>query len=370
MPKINIVHILPTIKIGGAEVFTVELLKTLNKRRYYCSLITLFSPTSDNRLLQSVQKANIDYYALNKGLGFNPRTAYVLGCILRKLKPDIIHTHLYVMKYVLLACIGSHIPVWLHTMHSLAHQELVYADRNLARILYRLNKIKPVAVSHAVAKTFIDYYRISEATVIHNGIKCDDKKICTKYNYRENLSLPIRGTIIISLARLIPDKNHSLLIDSFKDIQMVCKDCYLVVVGDGPLRQELEQKVNQADLKEKVFFTGQVNNPESYLKAADVFALSSNREGLPISLLEAMRAGLPVVATRAGGVPEIVDHSVNGYLVNIGDTKGFATALLDIIKTKKCITFGQMARKKIFKEFNIESTTRKYESLYEGLLLL
>lgn len=369
MIKLNIVHILPSIKTGGAEVFTVDLLRTLNKQNFDCSLITLFSPKPDNHLLRSLHKDNIGYYSLKKKRGFNLKTAFSLAHLLKKLKPDVIHTHLYVMKYVLLAHIGSSIPPWIHTVHNLAHRELSYIDRSLAHILYRLKKAKAVAVSHAVEKTFRSCYPTSEIMVIHNGIRCDDNKAKTKSYYRKKLSLPARGTVIISLARLMPQKNHSLLIDAFKHLQTKCRNCYLVIVGDGPLRKKLEQKVNQTHLTEKVFFTGQVNNPRSYLRAADIFALSSNREGLPISLLEAMKVGLPVVATKAGGVPEVVDHSVNGYLVNIRDMEGFASALLKLVKSKERTAFAERAREKVLNKFDIQVSARKYENIYRKLLI-
>jgi glycosyltransferase involved in cell wall biosynthesis len=368
MAKLKIVHILPSLRTGGAEVFTVNLLRAFDSQRFKCSLITLYSVEKNNRLLQKLREVHIDYFSLNKGPGFEPKIALPLHLLLKKIKPDIIHTHMYAMKYVLFSQLGSALPPWVHTIQNLAHKEMSYPDRKLAALLYRLQKVKPVAVSYAVQSSCKTYYHMANVKVIHNSIPCDANTKRSKFYYRRDLSLPSAGTMIVSVARLVPQKNHFLLLDAFNILQQVCRNCFLVFVGDGPLRDNLKERVRQLNITKKIFFPGEVIEPEPYLKAADIFTLSSNHEGLPLSMLEAMKAGLPVVATKAGGIPEAVDDSLNGYLVDIGDTQDFASSLIKMVRSKKLKAFGSRARKKVLTEFNIRNATLQYEKIYEELL--
>ncbi|NOR17183.1 glycosyltransferase [candidate division WOR-3 bacterium] len=369
MSRKRVVHISTSLRTGGAEIFTTNLLGAINVRKYKCSLITLYSPKKGNHLVEKLKDANIDYFPLNKGPGFNIKIIPVLRGLLRKLKPDILHTHMYTIKYVFLSELKSSLPPWVHTIHTLTNRELLYAERKLASFLYSAGKILPVAVSRSVQSSFEKMYHIPNINVIHNRVPCDS--ICTKSKayYRQRLSLPHDATIITTVARLAPAKNHAMLIDAFNIILQKKKNCLLIIVGDGPLRNILKRKTNDLQLADKVLFPGKIINPESYLRAADIFALSSNREGLPISLLEAMRESLPIVATKAGGIPEVVDDDYNSYLVDIGDTVGFATALLKLVKSKQRTAFGKRARRKVLDEFNIQISARKYENIYQQLLL-
>ncbi len=369
MSRKRVVHILTSLRTGGAEVFTTNLLGAINVKKYKCSLISLYSSNKGNHLVEKLKDMNIDYFSLNKGPGFNIKIIPVLRGLLRKLKPDILHTHMYTIKYVFLSELKSSLPPWVHTIHTLTNRELLYAERKLASFLYSTGKILPVAVSRSVQSSFEKMYHIPNINVIYNRVPCDS--ICTenKAHYRQRLSLPHDATIITTVARLAPAKNHAMLIDAFNIILQKEENCLLIIVGDGPLRNTLKQKTNDLQLADKVLFPGKIINPESYLRAADIFALSSNREGLPVSLLEAMRESLPIVATKAGGIPEVVDENYNGHLVDIGDTVGFAAALLKLVKSKQRTALGERARKKVLDEFNIQISARKYETVYQQLLL-
>jgi glycosyltransferase involved in cell wall biosynthesis len=225
--------------------------------------------------------------------------------------------------------------------------------------------IKPIAVSFNVAESLSEIYGGHEIKVIHNRIPCPNEDKKSKSYYRNMLSLPTSKILLISVARMVPAKNHMMLLEAFSRLLKEVPKAHLILIGDGVLRGNLEQKTRDRGIADHVSFCGKVNDPTPYLRAADLFVLSSRREGLPVSLLEAMREGLPVVTTKAGGIPEVVSDSVNGYLVNIGDTEGFTTGLIRLISSGTRLEFGRKARQRINKDFSIEKSAREYENIYK-----
>lgn len=361
----RIVHILPSLRTGGAEVFTVNLLKAIDKRQFDCSLITLFTPESNNHLLQDLLKDDIKHFGLGKSMGFSVRVIFSLRSLLQKLEPSLIHSHMYTLKYVYFAYLGRRPPPWIHTTHTVATKELLRVERIIASHLYRKHISKPIAVSFNVAESVSKIYGGHEITVIHNRIPCPNEDKRSKTYYRNMLSLPTSKILLINVARMAPAKNHVMLLEAFSRLLKKIPTAHLVLIGDGVLRGTLEQTTRERGIADHVSFCGKVNDPTPYLRAADLFVLSSRREGLPVSLLEAMREGLPVVATKAGGIPEVVNDSVNGYLVNIGDTEGFTTDLIQLINSGKRTEFGRKARQRIKKDFNIETSAHEYEYIYK-----
>ncbi|MDQ3986524.1 MAG: glycosyltransferase [Actinomycetota bacterium] len=137
--------------------------------------------------------------------------------------------------------------------------------------------------------------------------------------------------LVVSVGRLAPQKNHSLLIEAFARVTQKV-DAHLILVGDGPLRSSLEKEVAGRALSDRVSFVGEVDNPYPFLKAADVFALSSKVEGFPLSLLEALALGRPVVATRASNGPiEILERGRSGVLVDPDDAPALADAITGLL---------------------------------------
>lgn len=365
MGKIKVVHILPNLNTGGAQVFTTNLLKAIDPRQYDCVLITLSTPEADNKLFQDLKKSAIKHYSLGKKLGFSVKTTFRLRLLLQSLKPDILHTHMHTLKYAYFSHFGLQPPPWVHTVHTLAESELLYLERRIASHLFRKEIVLPIAVSQNVAQSIESIYHIPGIKVIYNRIPFYKRENKAKSYYRKRLSLPVRGILAINVARLAPAKNHMMLLEAFRKISAKYSQINLILVGDGPMRRMLENQAKALDIGTKVLFRGMVIEPEPFLRAADIFVSSSDREGLPVSLLEAMREGLPVVATRAGGVPEVVDDSVNGYLVEIGDTKGLTRALERLMNASKRLNFGENAKRKISAVFDIKISALEYEKIYE-----
>ncbi len=368
MNKPHIVHILTSLRTGGAETLTVNLLKTFDKHKYEYSLITLYSPEEDNYLMRQLRLSNIPYYHLGKQIGFSPRNSLLLRNLFKELKPNLIHSHMYTIKYVLLSYIGSHLPPWIHTLHTVTRSELTFFERKISFLLYRLHKVIPVAVSESVQQSFNETYGIKGIKVIKNGVAIPEIETNERDEFRERFNIKRDDFVITSVARLAPPKTPLLLVDAFAVVRNKIRNCFLFIVGDGPLMPVLKRMVTQLNLVDSVLFTGLVNNPFPYLMASDLFIFSSAEEGLPLSLLEAMAAGLPVVASKVGGIPEVIKEGYNGYLVPPNNMSALAEAVIKMYGNKGRQTIGKNNREVVKEYFDITHTASQYEKIYDRLL--
>lgn len=202
--------------------------------------------------------------------------------------------------------------------------------------------------------------------VIHNSI--DLKKFDKRTKMLRVVGLAIKSDYIYVgvVGRLTEAKDHSGLFEAWKINIAVNERMLLVLVGDGELKPLLQEKCKELNIEDKVIFLGQRNDIPEIISCMDLLVLPSKREGFPISILEYMAMGKPVIATRVGGVPEIIQHGVNGFLIPPDNPKALAEAIQKFLNNRKF--FEQMAingRKTIVKKFNTNNILTKYEALYE-----
>lgn len=179
---------------------------------------------------------------------------------------------------------------------------------------------------------------------------------------QQYLSDPWIGTI----AELHPIKRHEAVIDALRELRATHPNLRHVIMGEGVQRAALEARVRDADLTEHVFFAGHVPNAPTYLSALDIFTLTSRSEALAYAVLEAGAAGLPVIATRVGGIPEIITHGENGLLVTPGDHAALVTALDALIRSPEQRTYyGAALKRTVAQRFSLEdmlaATLRVYD---------
>jgi glycosyltransferase involved in cell wall biosynthesis len=171
---------------------------------------------------------------------------------------------------------------------------------------------------------------------------------------------------IIMVARFSPQKNQMDLLSAFSALK---GNPTLIFVGDGPLLEKCRAKARILKLTPGVQFLGERHDVADLLAQSHIAVLSSNWEGLPISILEAMRAGLPVVATRVGGVPELVEDGITGYLVPPHDPRALATALQRLLDSPEDRhRMGQRGREKMLRQFSVECMVAKTLEVYRDVL--
>ncbi len=353
----KIVQVIPYFGMGGAETMCESLVYELKKLGHEVIVVSLYS--KETVITRRLKEAAVDIRFLDKKSGFDFSMYKKLKALFKQEKPDVIHTHLYVTKYVFPVAVKLKIRV-VHTLHSVAEHEAGRASRLFNKHYYKKLKAIPVALSESVRETIVKEYKIPEAKipVILNGV--DLGKCLPKTDYRVDGKLKI-----IHVGSFLPVKNHKGLINAFELFHRKCLNSELYLIGDGIEREEIQRLVGQINLGDCVFFKGIQPNVFTLLHDADVFTLVSLKEGIPMSVAEAMGTGLPIVATAVGGVPDMLDEN-SAQLVAVDESEiaeAFGKYFSDYKLRKK---HGENALK-IAERFSAKAMAENYCEIYRGV---
>jgi len=365
MRKIRILHIIANFGTGGAQRLLVNLLESYNRKRFEVAAVSLYPP-SKTILEYEITDKKLEVYFLNKHRGLDLRIIPQLYHLLRAFRPDVVHTHLSVLRYSLLPILLCQIPVRVHTVQNIAQKEVDLAGKLVHWFAFHLSGVVPVSISQEVANTIHSLYgRGVKTPIIYNAIPTAQ----FIYNQKRINKQSDKNLVILHIGRFSPQKNHIILIDAFALALKENNKMYLWLVGDGELREIIKDLVSKKGLEEKISFLGLRSDIAMLLADSDLFVLSSDYEGLPIVILEAMAAGKPVIATAVGGVPELVEDGITGILVPPRDPESLSQAILRLAKDPDLRhRMGQMGQKNALERFDISLAIRKYEALYLKLL--
>ncbi len=355
-------QIIPNLIEGGAEKIALYLSSELDKK-YDVTLVSLYK--SQNTVYERIaREKGLKLIFLDKKKGFDCSLIWQLYLLFRQEKPDIVHTHLYGAKYILVPAILSGVKARIHTVHSMADKELGKTDRLIMKQLYRCFRFVPVAISDFIKNTIYQIYHIQPDKIpcIYNSI---DISLYTPVSERSFESQLIWFCAIGSLR---PVKNHALLIDAFCKAYAVNKNIRLRIIGDGVLRNELSQKIDNLGLNSVVSLLGVRGDIPELLLNSDVFTLSSSHEGLPLSILEAMASGLPIISTSVGGVPDVLKDGRNGLLVESGDVDTYSKAILRLADDKKLRCSMSTNNLADAPQYDIKQMAIKYGQLYDAII--
>lgn len=357
--KKNIFLIIPTLGVGGGEKLVIDLAKNINKNKFKVNILVLF-PKFNTIYEKNIEKSkDVNLIYLNKKKGIDVRVMFKIVRLFKEYKPDVVHTHLNVMAYILPATILNKVRLRFHTVHSIAQEEAKGISRLVMKLAYKFFNFTPIAICETVKKTIQETYKISEdIPCIYNGIDIDI------FKYSNDIKKNNESINLINIGTLYHVKNHELLIEAFYEVQKNYPNITLEIVGDGELRSILERKIKKYKLKEKIILKGYLENVSKELKKSDIYVMSSNYEGLPLSILEAMACGLPIIATNVGGIPEVVTNNKNGILVDVGNKKQLIDALRKIIYDYNLRSIMGKFSLEMSKKYNIQNMTSEYEKLY------
>lgn len=362
--KVKVLHLMQGLEVGGLEYMVVNLIKGLDSRRFVssvCCFDTLGSLADDLK--------GVDVKLLKRRAGIDYSYPFRLASLIRKEKAGILHLHNpTAFFYGALAGALSGVPRVVYTEHARdvrPNMKIRVADRLLACFTDRV-----VAVAGHVKKNLVEYgwFNPSKVSIIYNGI--DSRRFPAVYDgarAREALGIDPSAPVVGIVARLDPIKDHRCLLRAMIHVKEAFPGVMLLVIGDGPLREELASLAREAGLEKNVKFLGTRADVNSLLQCLDVFVLSSVSEGLPLTVLEAMASAKAIVATRVGGIPEAVEDGVEGLLVQPGDDKALSAAIEDLLADRaRAAKIGKSARKKFEKSFSLEMMIKKYEEVYSG----
>ena len=369
--RIRVLHITPSLVPYGAERLAANVACGLDPQRFQVGMVSLFADPHSG-LAPELRDYGVQIFQLDKRGGFDPRMYGRVTEVLRQVKPHIVHTHNYVMRYTLFPCLREKTPVQVHTLHNLAEHEVDRVGRWLHAWAFR-QKVHPVSIAEKVSDSYEVQYHLPRPVMIPNGIAVERfvraGSIEGRSEWRRKAGISDDRILFLCAARFFEQKNHRMLLNAFAAVARQIPTALLLLAGDGGLQPELEQLTGQLNISDQVRFLGRREDMPEVLAAADVFTLASHWEGNPLSVMEAMAAGLPVVATSVGGVPELVEHGRSGFLAASGDTAGFSQALLEVARDSATLRrMGEAAAQRAREKFDQRDMVRAYDRLYMNLL--
>jgi glycosyltransferase involved in cell wall biosynthesis len=362
--RLRLVHVIPNLGTGGAERMVLNLLCALDRSRVDASVVSLY-PAAGSPIEGELERGGVRARYLSKRPGPDPRCAMALQRTLRELRPDVVHTHQYVLPYVLPSLVGR-CPACVHTVHNIAEREIPAPHRVMYRFAYRLGVV-PVAISTEVARTFEVVYRRPPAALIRIGIPVAAIASASvgRDAWRAAEGVPDEAVVFVCVARFAPQKNLHLLIDAFARTATALPTAMLLLAGEGPLMASVQHRAGVLGVRDRVRFLGERRDVPALLGASDVFVLSSDWEGTPVSIMEAMAAGLPVAATAVGGVPELVRTGTTGRLASPKDARSLGDAMLELGSDASLRGAMGLAASRIARDaLDVRVMASAYEDLY------
>lgn len=370
MGKINILYIIWSLGLGGAEQVVINLTKGLDRNKFQPFICCL---NNEGEFVDGVKSLGIKVFALNKIRGIDFSVIPKLVRIIRENNIQIVHTHLWGANFWgRWAAKVAGVPVIIATEHGIQEYRTrlhFFIDRRLSRFTDKIIFVSDFVREKYWKKISADY---GKTIVVYNGIDISAfGKRSGDIFLRKEFGINDSERIISCIGRLAEEKGQAFLIDTLAKLND--GRMKVLMVGTGPLLQRLKSQVNGYKLDDKVIFTGLRKDVPGILDLTDILVLPSKREALPIILLEAMAAGVIVVATKVGGTPEVIQDSVNGFLVEYGDVEGLKNRLISILKMEngesKIEEIRLAAKKTVEEKFSLKKMIEKHEKIYDELIV-
>jgi sugar transferase (PEP-CTERM/EpsH1 system associated) len=362
-----VVHVVNSLAVGGLENGVVNLVDaTATRFRHVIVCMTADGP------LHARLRPEVEVIVLGKRPGQDPWALLRLVRLLRRLRPLIVHSRNWPAIDAIPAARVARVPLVVHGEHGREVADPEGRNPRRKRIRRALAPLVHhfVTVSADLRRWLIEDVRVPAAKVsaIHNGVDLSRFGRAGRLESRLRLDLPAEAVIVGTVGRLDPVKDQAGLIRAFAKVRSAHPEALLVVVGDGPCRAELEDVVAASGQGEHVRLLGNRDDIPAVMAALDVFVLPSIAEGISNTILEAMASGLPVVATRVGGNPELVEDGIGGALVPRQDPSALAAAIAGYVADPELRRrHGLASRQRATGHFSLERMAEAYANLYTNL---
>lgn len=363
---IKLLHIIPTLDRSGAEKQLALLAAGLPREEFEVHVCAL---TRGGPYEADLRDAGVPVTVVGKVLKFDPVALGRLARLVRRLRPDVVHTWMFTANsYGRVAARWAGVP------------KLVASERNADRwktwlhrqIDLRLARDTDCIVANSAGAAAF-YRRLGipaeKLHVIPNGVARTPRAAADPALLRHELGVPESAHMLGFVGRLAPQKRVKDLIWAADLLKVIRDDVYLLLVGDGPQRDRLEQFARDVRILDRVRFLGHRDDVPELLGAIDVLWLASDFEGMPNVVLEAMAAGVPVVATGIPGTNEVVVDGETGFLVPVGDRAAFARQTRKLLEDPQLAArMGEAGRRRAAEHFSIEAMIEAHARLYRELI--
>lgn len=355
------------MRLGGAERHVLHLAAGLRQRGYHAGIACLFR---EGKLASEVRKEQIPFVCLGIREGWRATTPHQIFLWLRSIPIDILHTYLFGFHFFAgLPARLSGVPVVLSS-----RREVPLWQRLRHRWVENLGNLFVDGVtccSEAVRTWTLQKESIQPKKVftIYNGVDIERFTQASRASMiREELGIPKDAVLIGTVANFAFEKGYPCLLEAAERILRSDPNVWFLFVGSGPLEKEIKEQVQRLSGSERMVITGSRSDIPDLIGAMDIFVLSSVIEGFPNVLLEALAMSRPVVATRVGGVPELIDSGEDGILVPPKDGEALAEAIGFLLRNpQKARALGIRGAEKVRRSFTLERMIDQYESFYLSL---
>jgi glycosyltransferase involved in cell wall biosynthesis len=348
LPAIKLLALIEASKLTGPAKNLIDFCRRASDPKQLCDGLPLVEATLvtfargrsevENEFLVAARKAGLEIAVIGEGFRFDPRVVAKLHRIVSQRAPDIIQTHNVKSHFLVKLSQLWRRPAWVAFHHGYTATDLkMRAYNQLDRWSLRAAD-RVITVSQAFARELAQIgVPLERIRVLHNSIDAELYKSISREAVRAlKASLELNGDeqVLLSIGRLSREKAHADLIKALAHLRHIHPEinARLIVVGEGPERKRIQQLARTLALGARVTFVGHVSNSAPYYAISDAMVLPSHSEGSPNVLLEAMAAGVPVVATQVGGVPEIVNHNHSALLVAPHNPRAMAEAIARVLK--------------------------------------
>ncbi len=380
MAALTILYMIGTLDRGGTEGQLMELATRLDARRFRPVVCSLSSggPHAETLSAAGIPVRVIGFRGLKRGI-WNPlslpKIVKEFGELVRFVRlqrPAIVHSFLF-WAYILgtYAARAAGVPTIISSRRGLGHFKAKKPHYLLLERLANRWTNLLVANSEAVKQDVITQEGVAAAKirVVYNGIDADRYMQPHDPNLRRELGLPIGVPVVGVVANFIHYKGHRVFLDACCRLRAARPDARFLLIGDGPCRAELERRTIELKLGEAVRFLGSREDIPELLAQINIAALPSMEEGFPNAVLEAMAAGIPVVASRVGGVPEAIVDGSTGFLVTPGEPEELAGSILALLNDPaRAEAMGRAGRRRVVERFGITRMVEETQAIYEELL--
>lgn len=358
----RILQIMPEFGLAGAERMAENLTLSQLKAGHDVKVVSLYNYHS--AITDNLESKGVEIIYLNKKGGIDLSVIGRLRKVIASFSPDVIHTHRYILFYTFLARMLTSVnaPI-VHTVHNEAKKELNFAYRKINNLLFLISKCYPVALTKKIKETIIDeYIGIKDLPIIMNGVNTNNiQPIKTDYKASPD------SFNILHVGRFAEAKNHETIIDSFAKFHQQHLKSTLTFFGEGVKFEKIKEKVKVDQLTDCIFLKGVSGNVTSHFHEYDVFILPSLFEGMPITIVEAMAAGMPIIASNVGGIPDIITNGKNGILIKPEEN--------DITKALNELANNEELRKQLgeaalesSKLYTSDQMAKEYVNYYQTLI--
>lgn len=380
--KIKIMRIQSRISIGGPAIHTILLSSELDPRRFDTILVGGKIDKNEVSYFNLINKEGLDLRFI-ESMG---RTVSILSdfislwrlfFLIRKEKPDIVDTHTAKAGALgRLAAWLNRVPVIIHTYHGhvfenyfnpLVTQIFIFIERLLAQLTTKI-----IVLSKSQFNDICCRFRIAperKVSLVSLGFNLDKFRKAPSLNLRKELGLKRSDFLVAIIGRFVPIKNHAFFLKAAEELARIEQRIFFAVIGDGEEKQRIKTFIREKHLANRVFLLGWRTAIERLYPNFNVVTLTSLNEGTPISLIEAMASGVPVISTKAGGVKDLIRDNWNGFLVPLGDLDGFVNKIMLLYRSGRTRErFSRNGRKFVWKTFDKNILLKRMSRIYVDCL--